>query len=102
MEEETLGGDKLNLKPWLWKKGQSGNLNGRPKGKTMKEYAKDYLACMTDEERQDFLDGIPKEIVWKMAEGSPQTDLTSGGQALILQISKEIADKNGLKETEKV
>ena len=61
-------------KPWLWKKGQSGNLKGRPKGKTLKEYAREYLACLTDEERDDFMDGLPKELIWKMAEGNPKQD----------------------------
>jgi len=64
-------------KPWLWKKGQSGNLAGRPKGKTMKEYAKELLSCQTEEQRQDFLDGLPKEIVWKMAEGNPTSETNS-------------------------
>lgn len=73
-----------NEKPWLWKKGQSGNLKGRPKGKTMKEWAKDYLSRMTDEERDAFMDGMPKEIIWKMGEGNPDTksDLTSGGEPI--------------------
>ena len=64
-----------NNRPWLWKKGQSGNLKGRPKGKTMKEWAKDYLARMTDEERDAFMEGIPKEIVWKMGEGNPDSKI---------------------------
>jgi len=66
-----------NNRPWLWKKGQSGNLKGRPKGKTMKEWAKDYLARMTDEERDNFMEGIPKEIVWKMGEGNPDSKIDS-------------------------
>jgi hypothetical protein len=75
-----------NSKPWLWKKGQSGNLSGRPKGKSMKEYARDYLASMTDDERQDFMEGIPKVDIWKLAEGNPETrtDITSDGKPLIL------------------
>lgn len=84
MAEET---DNQNEnKPWLWKKGQSGNLKGRPKGKTMKEWAKDYLSRMTDEERDEFMLGIPKENIWRMAEGNPETktDVTSGGLPLIL------------------
>lgn len=63
-----------NNRPWLWKKGQSGNPKGRPKGKTMKEYVREYLAAMTEEEREDFLHGLPKEIIWKMAEGNPKSE----------------------------
>jgi hypothetical protein len=62
------------LLPYMWKKGQSGNPAGRPKGKTMKEYAKELLECQTEEERQEFLHGLPKEIIWKMAEGNPKQD----------------------------
>jgi len=73
-----------NSKPWLWKKGQSGNIMGRPKGKTMKEYAKDYLSRMTDEERDAWLEGIDKEIIWRLAEGNPHatTDVMSGGEKI--------------------
>lgn len=75
---------KNSEKPWLWKKGQSGNILGRPKGKTMKEWAREYLERMTDKERDEFMEGIPKEIIWKMAEGNPKqdTDVTSDGKEL--------------------
>ena len=87
MEEEVVdkqleinqGGKKARMEkvapllPYCWKKGQSGNPAGRPRGKTMKEYAKELLACQTEEERQEFLHAIPKTDIWKMAEGNPES-----------------------------
>lgn len=74
-------------KPWLWKKGQSGNILGRPKGKTMKEYARQYLERMTDEERDEWLEGIEKEKIWELAEGKAKQDI----QADVEITSKVIA-----------
>jgi hypothetical protein len=80
--------EQTNNRPWLYKKGQSGNPNGRPKGSiSMKTWVKNKLEAMTEEEREVFLEGVDKELIWKMAEGSPSTntDITSGGDK-ILQI----------------
>lgn len=64
------------LAPFQYKKGQTGNANGRPKGKSLKEYTRERLASMTDEEREEFLNGIPKIDIYKMAEGNPKNEDT--------------------------
>lgn len=65
------------IRPYMWKKGQSGNIMGRPKTKTMKEYARDYLSRMTDEERDEWFEGMEKQIIWEMGEGKASQQLDS-------------------------
>ena len=83
------------LEPYLWKKGVSANPAGRPKGKTLKEFAREYLMTLPDDEKIDYLASLPTEIVWKMAEGNPdnKTDVTSAGMPII-QVAEAIANKN--------
>lgn len=85
-------------KPWLWKKGQSGNLMGRPKGKTMKEYAREYLSKMTDEERDEWFDGINKELVWKMGEGNPDNKVQGDSDNPITLIVKNVNGNSNTQE----
>ena len=90
--------DKQDDKPWLFKKGQSGNPKGRPKGTfSLKTYAKKYLEKLPDKEKDEYLDGLSKLDVWKMAEGNPdnKSELAgAGGQPLEIKVINYGADNN--------
>ena len=58
----------------MWEKGQSGNLKGRPKGKTMKEFARSYLLKLSRQDKLKFLKSLSPETLWKMAEGNYAQD----------------------------
>lgn len=86
---EQLNNSKVppQLQAHVYKKGQSGNPGGRPKN-TLKEYSKQKLAEMTEDEREAFLEGIDKKTIWEMAEGKAEakTDL------YIKELPKPIVD----------
>ena len=73
------------LKPHQFKAGNNANPTGRPKGKTLKEFAREYLQSLPDDRKIEYLATLPEEIVWKMAEGNPdnKTDTHVTGEVLI-------------------
>lgn len=54
--------------------GNNANPNGRPRGKTLKDFAREYLMALSPEDKLDYLSKVSPDIVWRMAEGNPTED----------------------------
>ena len=92
--EESQEVEQKDSRPWLYKKGQSGNPAGRPKGSvSLKVYVRNKLLSMTDEEREEYLEGVDKKIIWEMAEGKAKQDIQHEGTLTISEVINKL--KNG-------
>ncbi len=91
-ENKPLRDEKGRLLP-----GNTANPNGRPKGKSLKEYQAEKFRMMSDEDKELFLEDVSKEKRWAMAEGNPATDVDVTTKGLpIISLSPEIVAKNEL------
>jgi len=100
--EEPVKHLPKQLEPYKWKKGQSGNPHGRPKGKTLKEFAREYLESLPDDEKIEYLASLPTELTWRMAEGNPtnENDLHLKGDLIIKRISFDDQGNNDTSQPE--
>ena len=88
-----------------FKEGVSGNLQGRPKGKTIKERVKSWLEDHP-EDMQAFVEHFVKEnkeLAWQMLEGKPPqtTDITSAGKPIpLLNVLHNSSDQEDIPSDE--
>ncbi len=83
--------DYAELRPYQFKRGQSGNPSGKPKGTvSLKKFAQSYIQDLTEEEKLEFLEGINKKDVWEMAEGKAKQDVGLSGNLTISQVLDEL------------
>lgn len=75
--------------------GPDNNANpaGRPKGKTLKEFAREYYMLKTEEEKKVYIDEVEKKkpgFAWQMAEGNPsnEVDLKQDSTIRIISIDE--------------
>ena len=97
MEEETIKTHKKRydwLKPYQFVKGGEGG-PGRPKGKTLKEFAREYLESLPDDRKIEYLATLSEEMVWQMAEGRPQQTVDG---SLDVKVGKLEELQGGLKD----
>ena len=69
------------LRKYVFKAGNNANPGGRPKGsKSMKQFAKEYLESLPDEDRIEFLNSVDHKTIWEMSEGKAKQDMEVSGE----------------------
>ena len=81
--------------------GNTANPEGRPKGKTLKEFAREYYQCKDDEEKVKYISDLERRVpgfAWRMAEGNPSnTTELSGKDGAPIQF-EQVSDAEVLNE----
>lgn len=86
-DEQPKKSRASHLMAFQYKKGQSGNPGGRPIGSvSMKTYVKNKLLSMSDEEREEFLEGLDKKTIWEMAEDKPKQGMDASVKLTISDV----------------
>ena len=72
-------------------------MGGRPKGKTMKVFAREYYMLKSDEEKRAYIEWLDEKkpgFAWTMGEGNPDTknEVNNTGNPIIV-LSNEVANK---------
>ena len=84
-----MGEVPKQLKDHVFKKGQSGNPSGRPKG-SLKEYDRKKFAALNDRDKEAFLKTIPPELRYRMAEGNPHQTTDEKHEVRVVVVPEEI------------
>lgn len=75
MNEEPVKAETNRRPDGTFGPNNTANPAGRPKGQSLKEFWKQRLSLMSEEEKKEFTKQVTKEVIWKMAEGQPRQPL---------------------------
>ena len=83
------------LQKYVFKKGHQ--LSRGKHRKSLKKYVREYLEGLDEKEKIEFLNSLDPNLVWRMAEGNPHTEIGGkDGSPLVVYITKEAAEKNDI------